>query len=69
MTTAGMTAARGLLSGLYHVFTFFFIFVTFFTFLTFFYFPNVFKKNVGKVQSGKQINKKNTQNNSNEIDQ
>ena len=33
-----------------------------------FYFPNVFfyfRKNVGKVQSGKQVNKKN---NSNEID-
>jgi len=31
-----------------------------FTFLTFFYFPNVFLflKNVVKVQSGKQINKK-----------
>jgi len=41
-----------------------------FTFLTFFfYFPNVFYfKNVGKVQSGKQINKKHFQNNSNEID-
>jgi len=49
--------------------TFFFILVTFFTFLTFFYFPNVFcLKNVGKVQSGKQINKKHFQNNSNEID-
>jgi len=49
----------------------FFIFVTFFTFLTFFYFPNVFflfLKNVGKVQSGKQINKKHFQNNSNEIE-
>jgi len=31
----------------------------FLTFLTFFYFPNVFYlKYVGKVQSGKQINKK-----------
>jgi len=40
-----------------------------FTFLTFFYFPNVFYlKNVGKVQSGKQINKKHFQNNNNEID-
>ena len=41
-----------------------------FTFLTFFlYFPNVFYlKNVCKVQSGKQINKKHFQNNSNEID-
>ena len=37
--------------------TFFFIFQTF-----------LFKKNVGKVQSGKQINKKHFQNNSNEID-
>jgi len=35
-----------------------FIFQTFFLFL----------KNVGKVQSGKQINKKHFQNNSNEID-
>ena len=34
--------------------------VTFLQFLTFFYFPN--------VQSGKQINKKHFQNNSNEID-
>jgi len=35
-----------------------------------FYFPNVFFifKNVGKVQSGKQINKKHFQNNSNETD-
>ena len=42
-----------------HVFTFFNV-----------YFPNVFylKKNVGKVQSSKQINKKHFQNNSNEID-
>jgi len=50
----------------------FFILVTFLRFLTFFYFPNVFLlknvKNVGKVQSGKQINKKPFQNNSNEID-
>jgi len=39
-------------------------------FLTFFYFLNVFfiLKNVGKVQSGKQINKKHFQNNSNETD-
>jgi len=51
-------------------------------FLTFFYFDHVFTsfivfylffkrflflKNVGKVQSGKQINKKHFQNNSNEI--
>ena len=35
-----------------------------------FYFPDVFFifKKVGKVQSGKQINKKYFQNNSNEID-
>jgi len=49
----------------------FYILVTFFTFFNvFFYFPNVFilKKNVGKVQSGKQINKKHFKNNSNEID-
>jgi len=51
-------------------FTFFLFWSRFFTFLTFFYFPNVFYflKNVGKVQSGKQINKKHFQNNSNEID-
>jgi len=56
-------------------FTFtFFILVAFFTFCNvFFYFPNVFLfyillKNVGKVQSGKQINKKHFRNNSNEID-
>jgi len=49
-------------------------FFTFFLFWSrflrcFFYFPNVFLflKNVGKVQSGKQINKKHFQNNSNEI--
>jgi len=49
---------------------FFFILVMFFTFLTFFIFQAFFilKKNVGKVQSGKQINKKHFQNNSNEID-
>ena len=48
-------------------YVFFYILVTFFTF---FYFPNFFYffKNVGKVQSGKQINKKHFQNNSNEID-
>jgi len=47
----------------------FFYFGHVFTFLTFFYFPNVFyfKKKVGKVQSGKQINKKHFQNKSNEI--
>jgi len=41
----------------------------FYVFVTFFYFPKVFLflKNVGKVQSGKQINKKHFQNNSNEI--
>jgi len=39
----------------------FFILVTFFTFFTFFLL-------FGKVQSGKQINKKHFQNNSNEID-
>jgi len=43
-------------------------------FLHFFYFGHVFtfflflKKNVGKVQSGKQINKKHFQNNNNGID-
>jgi len=42
-----------------HVFTFFNVFFIFQTFL--------FLKNVGKVQSGKQINKKHFQNNSNEI--
>ena len=48
----------------------FFTLVTFLRFLTFFYFPNVFLflKNVGKVQSGKQINKKHFQNNSDERD-
>jgi len=53
-----------------NVFTFFFILVTFFTFLTFFIFQTFFnlKNNVGKVQSGKQINKKHFQNNSDEID-
>jgi len=42
----------------------------FFTFLTFFLFSKRFFifKNVAKVQSGKQINKKHYQNNSNEID-
>jgi len=41
-----------------------------FTFLTFFLFSErfLFLKNVGKVQSGKQINKKHFQNNSNETD-
>ena len=50
-------------------FNVFFILVTFFYVFNVFYFPNVFcLKNVGKVQSGKQINKKHFQNNSNEID-
>jgi len=52
-------------------FNVFFILVTFFTFLTLFLFSKrffYFKKIVGKVQSGKQINKKHFQNNSNEID-
>jgi len=42
-----------------------------FTFFNVLYFPNVFLslKNVGKVQSGKQINNKHFQNNSNEIAQ
>jgi len=47
----------------------FFYFGHLFTFLTFLYFPNVFYlKNVGKVQSGKQMNKKHFQTNSNEVD-
>ena len=49
----------------------FFISVTFCTFLTFFIFQTFFlflNKNVGKVHSGLQINKKHLQNNSNEID-
>jgi len=52
-----------------NVFTFFLSWSRFFTFFNVFYFPNVFLylKNVGKVQSGKQINKKHFQNNSNEI--
>ena len=41
----------------------FFILVTFFLFFERF----LFLKNIGKVQSGKQINKKHFQNNSNEI--
>ena len=50
------------------VFLRFFILDTFFNVFNVF-FPNVFYlKNVGKVQSGKQINKKHFQNNSNEID-
>ena len=52
-----------------NVFYVFFILVTFLRFLTFFYFPDVFYlKDIGKVQSGKQINKKHFQNNSNVID-
>ena len=52
---------------------FFLFWSRFLRFVTFFYFPNVFLfyillKNVGKVQSGKQINKKHFRNNSNEID-
>ena len=49
---------------------FFFILDTFFTFFNvFFIFQTLFLflKNVGKVQGGKQINKKHFQNNSNEI--
>jgi len=44
--------------------------ITLFTFLTFFlFFKRIFiLKNVWKVQSGKQINKKHFENNSNEID-
>jgi len=51
-------------------FTFFLFWSRFFLFLNALYFPNLFylKKNVGKVQSGKQINKKHFQNNGNEID-
>ena len=41
----------------------FYVFNVFFIFQTFFIF-----KNVGKVQSGQQINKEHFQNNSNEID-
>ena len=47
----------------------FFILVMFFTFLTFFIFQTFFiLKNVGKVQSSKQINKKHFRNNSDETD-
>jgi len=49
-------------------FTFFYILVTFFAFLTFFIFQTFFiSKNVGEVQSGRQINNKHFQNNSSEI--
>jgi len=53
-----------------NVFTFFKNFGHVFCVFDVFYFPNVslFLKNAGKVQSGKQINKKHFQNNSNEID-
>jgi len=46
------------------------LFVLFKFWSRFFYFSDVFLflKNVGKVESGKQINKKHFQNNSNEID-
>jgi len=51
------------------VFTLFLFWSRFYVFNVYFYFPNVFYlKNVGKVQSGKQINKKHFQNNSNETD-
>jgi len=47
----------------------FFILVTFLRVLTFFIFQRFFIfLNVGKVQSGKQINKKHFENNSNQID-
>jgi len=48
----------------------FFGHVRFFTFFNVFSYSKrfLFKKNVGKVQSGKQINKKHFQNNNNEID-
>jgi len=51
--------------------TFYVFFLNFGQVFYVFYFANVFlnfKKNVGEVQSGKQINKKHFQNNSNEID-
>jgi len=54
-----------------NVFLAFFNFGHVFYVFNVFYFPKVFfyfRKNVGKVQSGKQINKKHFQNNSNEID-
>ena len=49
-------------------YVFYFDHVFCYVFKGFFYFLNVFLflKNVGKVQSGKQINKKHFQNNSNE---
>ena len=51
-----------------NILTFFFILVTFFYVFNVFLFSKrlLFLKNVGKVQSGKQINKKHFQNNSNE---
>jgi len=52
-----------------NVFTFFLFWSRFFTFVTFFIFQKfLFLKNVGKVQSGKQIHKKHFQNNSKETD-
>ena len=47
-----------------------FILITLFTFLNVFLFSKrfLFLKNLGKVNSGKQINEKHFQNNSNEID-
>jgi len=47
-----------------------FTFFLFWSRFNVFYFSKVFLflKNVGKVQNGKQINKKHLQNNSNEID-
>jgi len=69
--TESFNAGFGLRHGCKKRFLRFFILVTFFlTFFNVFYFSNVFLflKNVGKVQSGKQINKKHFQNNSNEID-
>jgi len=55
-----------------HVKKFFYVYLFWSRFLRFltFYFPNVFyfKKNVRIVQSGKQINNKHFQINSNEID-
>jgi len=52
------------------LFTFFLFWSRFFTFFNVFLFSKrffLFLKNVAKVQSGKQINKKHFQNNSNEI--
>ena len=49
-------------------FMFYFILVTFLKMFFFFQTFFLFLKNVGKVHSGKHINKKHFQNNSNEID-